>query len=304
MTAEPDRNHRPPRPAGDAGSPPPPRGNPEIRRQAQALALSAWDLARTRTRQPDTSRGHVITLRAQQKLMLALEKERSVPEARQSFLRVKEEGCDSCLLIPGVTTGPQNLRPLAERLHEAGFNTWVLRLPLTTKASHGIEEASWEAALNQAVHGFRLLQRGPGKVHVIGLGYGATIALLLAQKEKAASLVLLSPAVMPRESFLQRMLVHLRFQRLRPMRRLMGLDTGVMEGMDRARSKIGQIRVPIYAAQCEDDALASSASLRILQRKSSHQASRFQVFPTGGHDILAAHGDQVLYREILKFLQG
>ena len=118
------------------------------------------------------------------------------------------------------------------------------------------------------------------------------------------SLVLLSPAIMPKESFFQRLLVHLRFHRLGMVKRWLGLNTGMMEGMDRARSKIGQIRVPVYAAQCEDDALASPASLRILQRKAAHTASRFQIFADGGHDILAAHGEQVLFGEILKFLKA
>lgn len=286
------------------GAPPAPRVNPELRRQTQALALAAWDIARTRTALPDTPRGHVITLRTQQKLTAAWERERAVPEPLQSTLRVKEDGKESCLLIPGITTGPREMRELAARLFEADFNVWVLRIPPYGKPGHSIGEVSWESALNQVTQGYRLLQRGPGRVHVVGLGFGATLALLLAQKEKVGSLVLLSPAIMPKESFFQRLLVHLRFHRLGFVRRWLGLNTGMMEGMDRARSKIGQIRVPIYAAQCEDDTLASPASLRILQRKAGHTASRFQIFADGGHDILATHGEGVLFGEILKFLRG
>ena len=69
----------------------------------------------------------------------------------------------------------------------------------------------------------------------------------------------------------------------------------------KARSKIGKIGVPIYAAQCEDDDRASPASLRFLQNKARNKASRFQVFAEGGHSILAVHGKDVLYNQILQF---
>jgi len=267
----------------------------------KTLTLSAWDLARTRPKLPDSPRGQVMTLRAHQKLVASFEKERKIPDPDRSVLRVKEGVKDSCLLIHGVSTRPGDLHELADVLFDSDYNVYVLRLPDYGTPGHTISEVSWESSLYQAQQCFQLLARGGGKVHVVGLGFGATLAMLLALQESVSSLVLLSPAIMPRESFFQRLLVRLKLHRLGVVHRWLGWNADLMEGMDKARSKVGKIRVPIYAAQCEDDDRASPASLRFLQNKAQNKASRFQVFPEGGHSILAVHGKDVLYNQILQF---
>lgn len=289
---------------GRGGSPGPESREDDSGSRATALALSAWDLARTRPRTPDTARGQVMALRTHKKLLDAFEQERGIPEADRSYVRVKEEARGAVLLLHGVSTRPGDLHVLAGNLHEAGFNVYVLRLPDYGRPEHTISEVSWEAALEQVRQRFRLLARDGAKVHVVGLGFGATLALHLAALEKVASLVLLSPAIMPRESLLQRILVRLRLHRSGFMRRWVGWTADIMEGMDKARGRLGSISVPIYAAQCDDDDRASPESLRVLQRKAHHPASRFRVFPEGGHAILTTHGEETLFAEIIQFCSG
>lgn len=269
--------------------------------RAQALTLSAWDLARTRKKQPDSGRGQIMTLRTHQKLLTSFEGERGINESDRSYLRVKEGAKGSCLFIHGVSTGPGDLKDLAEEFYQAGFNVYVLRLPDYGTPEKTLSEVTWESSLNQARQRFQLLARGGGKVHVVGMGFGATLALHVALLESVSSLVLLAPAIMPRESFLQRLLVRFKLHHLKFVHEWMGWNADLMEGMDRARGKIGKIQVPIYAAQCEDDDRASPSSLRFLQRKSRNSSSRFQIFPQGGHSILVAHGQEVLNQEVIRF---
>ncbi len=276
----------------------------QLSKQTQHLTLSAWDLARTRKQQPDTARGHVMTLRTHQRLVASFESERNIPENDRSFLQVKEGAQGSVLLIHGISTSPGSLRELAVRLHDSDLNVYVLRLPDYGTPDNTISEVSWEAALEQGRQCYRLLARGGGAVHVVGMGFGATLALHLALVESISSLVLLSPAIMPRESIWQRMLVRLKLHRLGFVHNMLGWNADLMEGMDIARSKISKIKIPIYAAQCEDDDRASPASLRILQRKSRNKSSRFRVFADGGHAILANHGEKGLYNDIIKFCGG
>ncbi len=272
--------------------------------QTQALTLSAWDLARTRKGQPDTPRGHIMTLRAHQKLVDSFEKERNIPVDEHSFLRVQEEAKGSCLLIHGVSSGPGDLKELATVLYDAGLNVYVLRLPDHGTPDTTLSEVSWGSSLRQARQCYQLLAKGGGKVHVMGLGFGAALALHLAGQESVSSLILMSPAIMPRESFMQRLMVRLKLHQLGFLRHWLGWDTDLIEGMDQARSKISKIKVPIFAAQCEDDDRSSSKSLRILQSKAPHTASRFRIFPTGGHGVLAAHGEAGLFKEIVEFCVG
>ncbi len=269
--------------------------------EARTLSLSAWDLARTRRKLPDTPRGQIMTLRTHQKLLTSFEDHRGIGQADRSYLRVSDGGKGSCLLIHGVSTGPGDLKELADEFYQAGFNVYVLRLPDYGTPENTLSEVTWESALNQALQRFQLLARGGGKVHVVGLGFGATLALHVALAESVSSLVLLAPAIMPRESFLQRLAVRLKLHHMKFFHRWLGWNADLMEGMDIARGKIGKVKVPIYAAQCEDDDRACPTSLRFLQRKARNSASRFQIFPEGGHAILAAHGKEVLNREVLKF---
>lgn len=270
-------------------------------RHTRRLTLSAWDLARTRKVIPDTPRGHIMTLRSHQKLLHSFEMERNIAEANRSFIRINDNAEGSCLLVHGVTSSPGDLRDLALVMHEAGFNVYVLRLPDYGTPGNTISEVSWESAMQQVLQSYRLLARGGGKVHMVGLGFGASLGLLLANMESPSSLVLLAPSIMPRESFFRRMLVRFKLHHLGLIHKWMGWNADLMEGMDKARGGVSKLKTPIYAAQCDDDDHASPDSLRFLQRKSRHKGSRFQVFPTGGHGILAAHGENHLYAEIVKF---
>lgn len=290
-----------PQPARPAAKPKAPSKPSPI---TQNLTLSAWDLARTRTRQPDSSRGHVMTLRAHQRLVASFEHERAIPDPDRSFLRVKENARGSVLLIHGVSTGPGDLRELANHMFDRDYNVYVLRLPDYGRRGHTISEVSWQSALHQARQCFQLLNRGGGPVPVVGMGFGATLALHLARTEKVSSLVLLSPAIIPKATKLQRLLVRLKLHRLKFVHRYLGWNADLIEGMDQARGQVSKLRVPIYAAQCEDDDRASPTSLRFLQRKSHHKASRFRVFPTGGHIVLADHGEKDLFDEIVAFCDG
>lgn len=281
-----------------------PRRNPDLAKRTQALALSTWALSSRRKKLPDTQRGQVIILRAHQRLLQSFERERNIPEADRSVLRIKDDRPDSVLLIHGISTRPGDLYELADVLHDGGYTVYVVRLPDYGTPGNTISEVSWEAALEQVTQNFRILARAGGRVHVVGMGFGATLAVHLARAERVNSLVLLAPAIMPRESLLQRLAVRLRLHRLGFVHRWVGWNAGLMEGMDRARGRLGSLRVPIYAAQCDDDDRADPASLRVIQRKADHKASRFQVFANGGHAILAAHGDAGLYEDIVDFCDG
>ncbi|HPF69532.1 MAG TPA: hypothetical protein PLQ13_02580 [Candidatus Krumholzibacteria bacterium] len=281
-----------------------PEKTEKVNPAAVTLALSSWDLARTRRELPDTPRGLVMTLRSHKRLLETYEAELALPEADRSYLRVREDATGSVLLVPGVSTRPGDLHMLAAALHEAKFNVYVIRLSDQGETPRADGRISWAAGLEQVRQRYRLMARGSGHVHVVGLGFGATLALHLASLENVASLVLLSPAIMPRESLFQRMLVRMKLHRVAMLQKWIGWDTDTVEGMDTARGKLGNLKIPLYGAQCEDDERASPHSVRILQRKTRHPDSRFRIFPVGGHAILTSHGEETLYEDIVDFCSG
>lgn len=278
--------------------------DPALVRQTVNLALSTWDLAQRRKAQPDNDRGFFITLRSHQRLVASMERERGIAQADRSRFLLRGDAKGSCLLVHGISTGPDDLAELGDHIHNLGLDVYVLRLPDHGRSEQTLSDIPWEAYLNYVSKCYRLLTGGPGKVHVVGLGYGATLALLLAHKDKPGSLTLLAPALIARESLAQKLMIRLRLNRLKFFRRWFGWNSSLVEGMDLARRHFNKIKAPVFAAQCEDDTLASPNSLRFLQRKARHGASRFKIFPEGGHDILSSHGDGSLYADICAFIEA
>ena len=283
----------------------PPAGAGEQRRRllARSLALSAWDLSRSQPQRATSSRRDVITLRTRQRLRAVYEAERHIPKEQRSFILISENSDDACLLIHGAMNGPADLRPLGEHLHRGGMSVCATLLPEYGHSGEEMPQVLWRASLQHARQEFRMLRQISRRVHVVGYGFGAVLALQLACREKVSSLALLAPALVPRVSLLQRFLLQIKLHRLPWITRRLGWNADMLEGMDQAKGLVGQLELPVYAAQCEDDERVSPVSLRFLHRKLRHRASRCQVFPTGGHAILNAHGKASLNQDVLHFFR-
>jgi len=87
-------------------------------------------------------------------------------------------------------------------------------------------------------------------------------------------------------------------------RRKIGWNLEVFAAMEKAKGQAGKLKLPIYAAHCQDDERIDAASLRHMQKKAHNKASRFRLYPDGGHMILKAHGSDSLNSEVLHFLRS
>ncbi len=277
--------------------------NPQRRERLEANTLTAWDLQRTREGRSREPRVRQMVFKTHERLRSLAEAELGVPRHQRSFLRAGEPGAPGVLLVHGPEQSPAEVVPLARTLHDGGCTVHGL---LLADYGHGMTdrpEARWRASLQQVRLGYRLLAETCAHVHVVGLGFGATLALHLAGREPVASLVLLAPALVPRVGLGVRVLQSLNLLRLPPVRRRLGLQVDAIEGMRAAQDLVGRLDVPILGAQCDDDPRVSPHSLRLLQKRSHHGQSRFQAFPAGGHDVLAAHGAEGLEADILAFVR-
>ncbi len=277
--------------------------NEQRRARLQAMALTAWDLARSGDGEVRDPRARVMTLRTHERLRTLAEAEHGVPKHMRSFLKVGEEGQPGVLLIHDTEQTPAHLVPVARSLHEAGLTVHGL---LLADEGHGVisrPEARWRATLQQVRHGYRLLAGSCSEVYVLGLGFGAALAVHLAHHEKVAGLVLIAPALSPRVDLGLRVLKALGLSKLPVIRRRLGLRVDVLEGMQEARDLAGRLDVPIFGAMCDDDVEVSPEALRMLQRKAHHRRCRFRAFPTGGHDVLEAHGTASLDADIIGFIK-
>jgi len=269
----------------------------------QQLALTCWELEQAppdRLREPAVRRRY---LRVRQQLLAEQEAAAAVAPKARSRLLVRDDSPAAVLLIHGSTGQPADLQGLADSLHGAGLTVWNLRLPGHGTPGSGLPGVTWRACYNSAVLAYENLARCHQRVHLIGFSFGAALAAIMAPKVKPTTLCLLSPALIPQLPWRLRLLLWLRAHKLPWLRRRFGWDLEVLAAMEQARSALGRLRLPVYAAHCQDDERISPASLRLLQRRVKHPAARFRLFPEGGHMILQSHGPGDLYREIQEFLR-
>jgi len=277
--------------------------NDQRRARLSATALTAWDLQRTRSQIARDGRARLMVMKTQERLRALSEAELGIPKHKRSFLKYGVEGAPGVLLIHGSEQTPAEFVPLARTLHDAGLTVHAM---LLAGYGHGVTDrpdARWRANLQQVRLGYKLLSETCGDVLVIGMGFGAALALNLAERERVAGLVLLAPALVPRVGFGIKVLQTLGLLHFPPIRRRLGLVVDALDGMQLAQDLAGNVDVPVFGVQCDDDEQVSPDSLRLLQKRARHKGSRFRVFPTGGHDPLAAHGSKGLDEDILAFIR-
>ncbi|MBD3220720.1 alpha/beta fold hydrolase [bacterium] len=281
----------------------PPR-NEQRRARVQAMSLTAWDLARNQFHEHADPRARIMTLRTHERLRTLAEAELGVAKHKRTFLKVGQEGQPGVLLVHGTDQTPAHMVPLARVMHEAGLTVHGLLLADYGHGVTGGPEARWRATLQQVRHGHRLLADSCRDVYVLGSGFGAALALHLASRERVAGLVLIAPAIVPRVDLKIRLLRSLGLLRVPQVRRRMGLRVDVLEGMQAAQDLIPRVDVPMFGVMCDDDDRVSPEALRILQKRARHPRCRFQIFPEGGHDVLAAHGSASLDQDIIDFIRA
>ncbi len=289
-----------------------PTNDQDLKRFGQ-LTLTAWELEHAldnvvpdpelEEQPPRPARAAAMALRAHARLQGEMEARLGVPKEHRTRIGIQPEVDESVLLVHGSTGTPQDLDGLARFLHGQGYTVYNMLLPGHGLATANLPVVKWKACLNEVQLRYRVLARHSRLVHVVGFSFGGALAILLTRQEQPASLSLFAPALVPRVPLGTRLLMLMGLHRLPPLRRRIGWNLEVFESMERAKSQLGKLRLPIYAAHCEDDARIDPASLRLLQKRTRHRASRFRLFKTGGHMILAAHGETTLNDALLQFLR-
>jgi len=111
-------------------------------------------------------------------------------------------GNSAVLLIHGWTSTPREMRYLAERLSNNFFCRGV-RLKGHGTSIEELADSDWNIHLQQLLEEREALGKIYSEVYIIGLSYGALLAMHLAARKKTAGLVLLAPFLKTAGSFLR-----------------------------------------------------------------------------------------------------
>jgi esterase/lipase len=270
---------------------------------ARTLNENVWELERAIASGRATRALRASLLRAQALQIAHLEERLGVEPPARSSLRVSEAAKDGVLLIHGTQGTPADLEPLANALFGAGFTVFNLRLAGHALPGQRSDEAPWQACAEDLLNRYRQLAATCARVHLVGLSFGAALALQLSVRPAPASYVLISPAIFPKLHFLQRGLIQLGLDRWAWLRRRMGWEEDLTEAMEAARHAESWREAPLLAAAANDDSRIDPSGLGWLKRRARHPATTVLRYPRGGHLFHLAEQQAEFHAAVLAFLQ-
>lgn len=95
----------------------------------------------------------------------------------------------SCLLIHGFTGTPKEMRPLGERLANAGYTVYGPRLPGHATQPEDLIRMRWQDWLACVEDGYTLLSSIAQQTYLIGLSLGGMLSLIAAARFPVAGVV-------------------------------------------------------------------------------------------------------------------
>jgi carboxylesterase len=95
------------------------------------------------------------------------------------------------LLVHGWTSTPYELRRLGKYLNEAGYTVMGIQLTGHGTVPKDLEGVKWQQWIEDVSIAYKKLQESCDKVYVAGTSIGANLAIILAEKEKGISALIL-----------------------------------------------------------------------------------------------------------------
>ncbi|MBR5344843.1 MAG: alpha/beta fold hydrolase [Clostridia bacterium] len=123
----------------------------------------------------------------------------SRPEAQPFFF---EGGEHAVLLLHGFTGSVAHMRPLGEKLHEAGFTVKGINLPGHASTLEDMKACTWEDWVGAGRDAVKELRAKYPCVSVAGLSMGGCIALILAEEGLLDAVVPISAPMAAQNKFL------------------------------------------------------------------------------------------------------
>ncbi|PLX94139.1 MAG: hypothetical protein C0619_03495 [Desulfuromonas sp.] len=210
------------------------------------------------------------------------------------LLESKQSSARGILLVHGFTATPQEMRPLAEHLHERGDTVFAVRLPGHGTRSADLATRNYQEWLEAVARGHRLLAGHGLPVVGIGLSTGALLLLKLALSEQFSGLVLLSPFLHLRHRLaplagLLRYLVPYQKRELKPAEQTRYYAERPLRGIHQInllRRQIGRelhrIQAPALVLAAEGDATIAPGTSAELFRRLGSRPKTFHLF---GEDV-------------------
>jgi carboxylesterase len=223
-----------------------------------------------------------------------------IPRDDRSFLFLQDDRAPGCLLLHGGKGTPAEMRDLGNFLYSKGF---TVVCPRFSRMDLKDRPASWESWVTLADSIYGTIADYSRKSVVVGLSLGGLVALVLARLHKISALVLLAPAVVPKISPRERLLLLTRHLVPTLSSRLSGWEGEVFRAAELLRKDEREIASPALVLQARDDRTLSTKGLKLLRKWLTHADSEVVLLPHGSHAITRGKSKDEVFERITGFTE-
>jgi esterase/lipase len=281
------------------------------------ISHSVWELNKLIAKRSESFDLRSDFLRFFHEDRIYLERKRGIAEENRSFLLLQNREALSCLLIHGAGGTPAEMRSLGRHLFDAGYTVYGMRLSLNPEA--GVSKASrpiWkkfsgrhhdgyhcDRALSDAEIVLRALLTFSPRTYVVGFSFGATIALRLIQRHPARGALLLAPALFP--VMRGRFAAFSVLKRVAPFaaKQVSPLEYSLGEFVERSRTHLKAIELPILVVQAARDSVLSSRGVAFLKTLARNPKSKFVLLESARHVIVKGEDSEKVFRLCTDFIR-
>lgn len=238
----------------------------------------------------------------------------------QSIILTGKKKNIGILLIHGFTGSTNEMQPMAEFLHQAGYSVCA---PLL--AGHGtspelMNNTGWVDWFASAKEGYiQLRQTGCQHIVVVGLSMGGLLALKMAQHFPVIGIVTLCTPVivrdkrMPMARYIQKMVPYIKRINKKekhienviypydktPLSCIVSLE----KLLKNVSLILGKIRQPILVIQSDQDETVDPSSAQLLFERVGSGHKEMVRFEQSSHIITLDHEQEVLHEKVSAFIK-
>lgn len=223
-----------------------------------------------------------------------------VPRDDRSFLFLQDGPAPGCLLLHGGKGTPAEMRDLGNYLYSRGFTVFC---PRFSRVDLKDRPASWESWVTLADSAYTTMADYSKNTVVAGLSLGGSVALILARLYKVPALVLLAPAIVPRVSLKERVILLARHVVPSYASRVSGWDGEVFRATELLRQTAQEISSPTLVLQARDDRTLSTKGLKLLRKWLTHAESEVVLLPQGAHALTRGKSKDEVFERVSRFTE-
>lgn len=227
------------------------------------------------------------------------EREGVRPNVR-SFWAPAVDARGAVLCLHGGGGAPDDFRPLAVELNQAGYSVLCPLMPAHGRGMVELENYEFDAALRRSRHAWELL--GDAGRAVIGQSLGGIVGIEMVRRSPHLDFVALAPVLRPRVGMRALGVVGILIWSPRQALASFRWQMKAKRALTAAREHLEEVRGRLLVVHSRDDATAAFAGGRELYERASSGDKKFVPLEDQGHVLSLAPRLELVRDPIVDFL--